>query len=219
MDSQSGQQTPVSFTGTYQAASNGFLRIQSLVDGNDIAFGGIGAIGPSAFTASATEGQNYNLLVGIPAGSSVSNASLNGSYNAGYIDFLGADATRVRGAAFTLNADGQGGFGTVVVSGSAADLGSTALTQNIASATYSLPGAGAGTVNFGASASGQLISGSKVFYISADGNLLLGGAPNGFDLLVGIRSLTGVTTNASYSGVFYVAGIEDSAADLANGNS
>src|SRR5207253_8531235 len=101
------------FTGTYQAASNGFLRIQSFVDRNDFACGGIGAVGPSAFTASATEGQNYNLLVGIPAGSNVSNSSLNGSYNAGYIDFLGADVAHVRDAAFTLNADGQGGFGTV----------------------------------------------------------------------------------------------------------
>ena len=44
-----------SSSGTYAVAANGFLKISSFASKGATAFGGVGAAGPFAFTASATE--------------------------------------------------------------------------------------------------------------------------------------------------------------------
>ncbi len=76
--------------------------------------------------------------------------------------------------------------------------------------TYALSGEGSGTINFGAAANSQLVSGTKVFYISADGNLVLGGSATGYDMLVGIKALPpGTGTNATASGEYFTAALED----------
>jgi uncharacterized protein (TIGR03437 family) len=196
--------------GTYQVGSNGLMNMTSLADQTDIVWGGVAAIGPSAFVASATEGSNVDIMIAIPAGSNVTNSALKGSYAAGAIDFLNADVTMVRDATFTLNPDGAGNLGALSVSGAAEDLGGTATTQTVTGATYSLSGEGSGTASFGAAASTQLVSGTKTFYISADGNIVLGGSPTGYDLLVGIRSLSGTATNATANSLYYIAGLENS---------
>jgi uncharacterized protein (TIGR03437 family) len=196
--------------GIYQVGSNGLMNMTSLADQTDIVWGGVAAIGPSAFVASATEGSNVDIMIAIPAGSNVTNNSLKGSYTAGTIDFLNADVTMVRDATFTLNPDGAGNLGTLSVSGAAENLGGTVTTQTVTGATYSLSGEGSGTASFGASSSGQLVSGTKTFYMSADGNIVLGGSPTGYDLLVGIRSLSGTATNATANSLYYIAGLENS---------
>ena len=165
------------FSGTYAVGSNGLLAIQSFADPTQSSYGGVSAIGPSAFVASATEGESVDILVAIPAGSNVSVASLKGAYSAGYIDFLNADVTMIREATMSLTADGAGNFGSVNVAGSAANLGGTPTTQTVAGVTYTLSGAGSGMVTFGTASSTQLISGAKTFYVSADGNIILGGNP------------------------------------------
>ena len=66
-------------TGSYGAATNGLLYVQSFVDSTQKAFGGLAAIGPSAFVASATEGSSADLIVAIPAGTTANAASLTGS--------------------------------------------------------------------------------------------------------------------------------------------
>jgi uncharacterized protein (TIGR03437 family) len=204
-----GMASAQAFNGTYSAGSNGLFQIQSLVDGTQVSFGGVSALGPSAFVASATEGTSVDILVGIPAGANVSAASLKGAYTAGYIDFLNADVTMIREATFGLNADGAGNFGSVAVSGTAVNLGGTATNQTVPGVIYTLSGGGSGVVTFGSAASSQLISGAKTFYISADGNILLGGNPAGYDMMVGIRALTGAASNATSSGEYYIAALED----------
>ena len=213
----SGPNASVSFSGTYSVASNSFLQITSLAQtfldptAVDYDFGGLSAIGPSAFVASATEEANVTMLVGIPAGSNVSNAAFKGAYTAGAIDYPGASITDVREATFTLNSDGAGNIGNVPVSGAGALLQSgTALNQTDVLVTYALSGEGNGTINFGAAANSQLVSGSKVFYISADGNLVLGGSATGYDMLVGMKALAaGTGTNATASGDYFMAALED----------
>jgi hypothetical protein len=206
----SGFNTAVSLTGTYAVGSNGIFYMTSLADPTDFDYGGVSAVGPSAFVASATEGVNVTMMVGIPAGSNVSNSSFKGSYTAGTIDFPNAGIASVREATFYLAPDGAGNLGNVAVSGAGANLGGTQLNQTASGVTYSLSGEGIGTINFGAAASSRLVSGSKTFYISADGNIILGGSPGGFDMLVGIRSVTGIaSTNATANGVYYTAALED----------
>src|ERR1022692_2754223 len=79
-----GTVTAETLTGTYQASASGLFVMTSLIDQTDICYGGIAAIGPSAFVASATEGTNVDMLVAIPAGKSVTAASFNGAYTAAY---------------------------------------------------------------------------------------------------------------------------------------
>jgi uncharacterized protein (TIGR03437 family) len=216
-----GANPNVSLSGTYNVASNSLLEITSLAETFllgptapvDVDFGGLSAIGPSAFVASATEQTNVTMLVGIPAGSNVSNTAFKGAYTAGTIDYPGASITDVREATFTLNSDGAGNIGNVPISGAGALLGSpmgTALNQTAILVTYALSGEGSGTINFGAPANSQLVSGTKVFYISADGNLVLGGSATGYDMLVGMKALPpGTGTNATASGDYFIAALED----------
>lgn len=199
-----------SFTGTYAVSASGLLIVQSFISTTDNCFGGVAAIGPSAFVASATEGTSVDILIGIPAGANASSGTLKGAYTAGYIDFTNADINMVREASFNATADGAGNLGNVAVTGTAVNLGGTPASQTVSGVSYTLSGEGAGSVNFGSASSAQLISGSKTLYISADGGIILGGNPGGFDLMVGIRGLTSPATNATNSALYYVAGLEDS---------
>lgn len=213
----SGPNVNVSLSGSYSVASNNFLKITSLAQtfldptNPDDDFGGLSAIGPNAFVASATEQINVTMLVGIPAGSNVSNGAFKGAYTAGAIDYPNASITDVREATFTLNSDGAGNIGSVPISGAGALLQhGNALNQTDLLVTYTLSGEGSGTINLGAATNSQLVSGTKVFYISADGNLVLGGSATGYDMLVGMKALApGTGTNATASGDYFMAALED----------
>jgi len=212
-----GANANVSLTGTYSVAANSFLQITSLAQtlldptAPDDDFGGLSSIGPGAFVASATEQSNVTMLVGIPAGSNVTNSAFSGAYTAGAIDYPNASITDVREATFTLNSNGAGNIGNVPISGAGALLQEgAAQTQTDILVTYTLSGEGSGTINFGAAANSQLVSGTKVFYISADGNLVLGGSATGYDMLVGMKALApGTGTNATASGDYFMAALED----------
>jgi uncharacterized protein (TIGR03437 family) len=203
-------------TGTYAVGANGLLYIQSLIDTTQYAYGGVSAIGPSAFVASATEGSSADILVAIPAGTTATAASLMGTYSAGYLNFPSSDVTMVKEATFNLSADGQGNLSNVTVSGSAQNLGGGVLNQTVSGATYTLSGEGVGSFSFGSASSAQLLSGPQNFYLSADGNLFIGGTPGGYDLIVGMRSMTGAASNATFSGEYLTAALEDT---VTNGSS
>lgn len=204
-----GPSTSISASGTYNVGANGLFEMTSLADPTDTDYGGVSAVGPWAFVASATEAANVTLMIGIPVGSSVSNSSFKGNYTAGAIDFPGANINDVRQASFSLTADGAGNLGSVALSGVAADLGGTTLNQTVSGVTYSLSNGGTGSVNFGAVSESELVSGMKSFYISADGNIVLGGSATGYDMLVGIRALTGSASNATASGEYYMGAFEN----------
>jgi uncharacterized protein (TIGR03437 family) len=202
-----GTSGTASSTGTYAVAANGFLRIASLASTGVIAFGGVGAVGPSAFTASATENSTpvFDLMVGVPIGAGVSDANVKGAYNAVYLNFPQAAVGQTRQAYMPLTADGAGGFGAVTATGSATDNASLT-TQAIPSVTYSLSGS-AGSINFGAAAANQLIGGTESFFISADGNLLVGGSPGGFDLLLATPAASSIA-NSGFQGFYFLGGLD-----------
>jgi uncharacterized protein (TIGR03437 family) len=222
MDSQSGSAQAFSTTGGYAVSANGFAQIANPIHnflspgsaGSDIEYGAVGALGPVAIIASSTENSNgYNdVFIAIPAGSGVTNGSLQGTYRTGYIDYLQANVSQVRDGFFSLTSNGSGSFGTVSVTGSMANQGSAIANQSLAGVTYSIANAnGSGTITFPTSATplSAIVSGQKTFYVSADGNILLGGSFNGFDLMVGIKAISGTVTNSMYSGTFYIAALED----------
>jgi uncharacterized protein (TIGR03437 family) len=198
-----------SFSGAYAVGANGFLRISSFAltgafpsSAVTFAFGGVGAVGPAAFTASATESPVFDLIVGIPIGSSVSNSSLTGAYNAVYLNFPQAAVGQARQAYMPLQADGAGGFGAVTATGSATDNPSLT-TQTIPGVTYSLSGT-TGSISFGAAAANQLIGGTQSFFVSTDGKLVVGGSSGGFDLLLASAS----SASATFEGVYFLGGLE-----------
>jgi uncharacterized protein (TIGR03437 family) len=196
-----------SSTGTYAVASNGFLKIASFASKGATAFGGVGAVGPSAFTASATEQSSpvFDLIVGIPIGANVSNAALKGAYNAVYLNFPQAAVSQTRQAYLPLTADGAGGLGAVTATGNATD-NAALTTQTLPSVTYSLSGT-TGSVNFGAAASNQLIGGTQSFFVSADGNVVVGGSPGGYDLLLASPAAS-TTSNTAFKGLYFLGGLE-----------
>jgi uncharacterized protein (TIGR03437 family) len=219
MDSTAGSTaSTTSVTGTYKVGANHLMQLTSVfpnIDMNsataaiNVEYGGVGAVGPAAFVASATEGENYDIIAGIPISANATNAGLSGGYTAAYLGFPKADINSIRQAGFTLNADGKGNFAATSVTGSAVNLGDTALTQAVSGLTYSVTANGTGTIDFGAASLNQLVSGTQSFAVSADGNLLVGGSPNDFDLLLGLRSLTAPASNATYQGVYFLAGMVD----------
>jgi uncharacterized protein (TIGR03437 family) len=205
-------------SGTYAVQSNGLMQIQNPIDTTQIDYGGVGGLGPNAVIASATEtnGTYNDVFVAIPISSS---SSVQGSYQMGFIDFLQGSASKVRDGYFTLAASGSGSFGNTTVNGAMANQGSTPGTQSVSGITYSLTN-GSGTLTFPTSGTPltALVSGAKAFAVSTDGNILLAGAANGFDLMVGIKSLSGSASNSLFQGTYYNAALENDASGLSSGN-
>src|SRR5271166_1786783 len=219
---KAGGATAFSTSGTYSVESNGMAQIQDpLPNSKDVEYGAVSGVGPSSIVASATEGAYTDVFVAIQAGSGATNSSLDGSYAVGFIDFLKANASQVRDGYYTLTSTGNGSLGSVSVNGAMANQNSANVTQTFPGVTYSITSAnGAGTLTYPTAATPltALVSGQKTLYVSADGSLLLGGDPNGFDLIMGIKSLSGPAANSMYQGTYYNAALENDASKLAAGD-
>jgi uncharacterized protein (TIGR03437 family) len=221
MDNTAGNSAVTySATGTYLVESNGMAQIQNPIDANDTEYGGVSGVGPVSVVASSTEGNYNDVFVAIQAGSGATNGSITGSYSAGFIDFLQANASQVRDGFFNFTSAGTGNLGNLNVNGAMANQGSNPITQAVSGVTYSINTSnGAGVLTFPTSSTPltALVSGQKTLYVSADGSMLLGGDPNGFDLIIGIKSVSGAA-NSMYQGTYYNAALENDASDVANGN-
>jgi len=193
-------------SGAYAVSSSGQVQIQTpvSVDSGDVEYGGVGSGGE--VIASATEGGYSDVFVAIPEGPA---SGVTGSYQVGFIDFLQANASDVRNGYFTMTANGTSSFGNVTVNGEMANQGSTATTQSLSGVTYSFSG-NVGTVTFPTASSPltALVSGAKTFAVSPDGNILVGGNPNGYDLFVAVKTPSSVT-NATYVNTYYQGGLEN----------
>lgn len=194
---------PYTVSGTYAVSASGLLQMTNPVDTTDIEYGGVG--GSDEVIASATEGQYDDIFVAIPVGSS---SNLGSSYQVGFIDYLEGNASDVRDGYFSLSLSG-GSAGTVTVNGAMANQGSTNTTQTLSGVTYTYSGT-SGTITFPTSSTvtTALVSGAKTFAVSADGNILVGGDPNGFDLEVGVTSASGVS-NATFKGTYFIGALEN----------
>lgn len=207
----SGAPQPLNLTGVYAVSASGTLAMENPWSPGDTIFGGVGK---SAVVASSTESLFFDFMVAVPMGSSVSNASLSGTYRMVGMEYPNGDVTQVRNSTFLINPDGAGNLGSITVSGHAVNVSDTIFTQSIAGATYSLSGS-TGSMNFPAPSGTPLISGSKQFFVSADGNILVAGSVNGYDMEIGIK-VSGTAASSKFSGVYFSAGQGYESGSLAN---
>lgn len=208
-----------STSGQYALGANGIFQMQNPIDTTDTIYGGVSGAGPTAIVGSSTEGVNDDIFIAVPVSSSVSNGSLSGTYLTGFEDFLQANASLVRDGYYTLTADGSGNLGSINITGAMANQNNSAsATQTLTGVTYTAT-AGGFTFNFPTSSTPltALVSGTKSMYVSSDGNLIIGGSLNGFDVIVGIKAGTSVT-NTQYQGTYYTGALENDASDLSDGN-
>jgi uncharacterized protein (TIGR03437 family) len=211
MDTQTGS-SAYTVSGTYRVSSSGLIQLTNPIDATDVVYGGVGALGPSAIVGSSTEGTNNDIFIAVPAGTNDTNSSIQGTFVAGFIDFLQANAAQARNGYFALNSNGSGSFGTVSVNGKMANLESKPVTQNFPGVIYNVSGAnGSGTLTFPTASSplNTLLSGQKTLYVSSDGNILIGADPGGFDILVAIKGNTSPVSNTSFQGTYFGAALED----------
>ena len=198
--------TSASGSGTYSVDPGGFVVMDStLRPGARIN----ARYGPEALVGSATETSDntFDLFVAIraPAG----NAAFAGPYWAVTLEFPGGVAANARNTQFSLAAAASGQFAGFSVNGHAANIAQgRPQTQQVTGATYTLNADGTGTASFGAASATQLLSGSKNLYVSADGNVVIGGStPTGsHDFLVAVKAVSGAS-NATWNGTFWGAGL------------
>ena len=198
--------------GTYGVQSNGMAQLDNPLYAATL----FGAFSQPVVIASSTEDDYFDLFIAVqaPAGA-LSNSSLSGAFTVGTQDFDFTNTTTyvARQGYFTLNAGGNGNIAAFTINGTAQNLNFAAVTQNISGATYALSGTAGGTLTIPVSSSAsdqtQIISGTKILYVSADGNYILGGSATGSDMIFGFRAPTGTSSNALLNGTYFAAGMED----------
>jgi uncharacterized protein (TIGR03437 family) len=194
---------PYSISGQYAISAAGFGYLtRSRADGDEVH----GLVANGVFIGSTTESGFTGLFIAArqPA-TPVTTASFQQSYTVAYAGLPGRNLAEIRDATFRLTPNGSGALGATPVSGY---LGAsfTPRSHTLAAPTYSFSG-GVGTVHFGPRNPQELVSGSAQFYVAANGALIFGGAADGWDMWVGVRTPSGVTPSA-YSGLYYQAGLD-----------
>jgi uncharacterized protein (TIGR03437 family) len=194
--------------GTYSLDPGGFLLLDSpLRAGAKIN----ARFGPEAIIGSSTESSDntYDLFVAIPA--PVSGAIFNGPYNCMSLEFPAGSTANMRSTQFPLNQAALGTMQAFSVFGHAASISlGRPVTQQMSAgaAAYTMGDNGQGSLTVGVANNAQLLSGTRTLYLSASGNILLGGstAAGGHDILVGVKPVSG-GTNASWNATFWGAGL------------
>jgi uncharacterized protein (TIGR03437 family) len=181
-------------SGTYTVLSSGMLLMDNVFDSvaanQTQLYGGLGANG--VVIASSTDTFYCDTLVAIPAATTASASTLNGTYRVAHLEFLAGDILAgTRNAFFTMTSNGTGALGNVNIQGTAQALRHAATTQTSTAATYTVTANGTGTLVFpaptGVSAANTLVSGNKIMYVSADGSFFVAGSATGYDLEIGMR--------------------------------
>jgi uncharacterized protein (TIGR03437 family) len=197
--------TSASGTGAYTVDAGGFVSLDNpLRSGTKVN----ARFSDEALLGSSTEGADsvYDLLIAIPA--PASGALLTGPYTTVSIEFPGATTANMRASQFSVSASSPANLASFSVTGHAANLGGSPQTQQVAGATYTMAADGNGTLLLGPSSNTQLLSGTRILYVSASGNVILGGSTSAgsHDLLVGAKALTGATS-ATWNATFWGAGL------------
>jgi len=207
-------------TGTYAIGANGYGFITNLVLSGDYIYGNVSAQG--VFIGSSTENTTgYNdLFIAAPLASPLP-TSFQGTYAMTDIDFPGA-GLQGQGVAYTRSSSFQiqpnaGNLGASSATGYIAGNGTTSTSQSISSASYFFSG-GAAVINFSGAYSysaTSLLNDKRYLYFSPDGNFVFGGSPNGWDMMVGVRTSGG--TAPAFNSLYYQAGVDQDDSTLGAG--
>jgi uncharacterized protein (TIGR03437 family) len=201
-------------TGTYVIGGSGYGSISSPnpVVPLDSVIGLVSANG--IFVGSTTDNINgYNdvFIAAKLASPAPTASSFTGSWTLSDFDpnISGElEAEYMENMVFTINPDGAGHLnpsGAITIRGYVNGT-SQALTQTASGLPYIFSN-GAAVATF--PSNGELIYGQKYFYFSPDGNFLFGGAPNGVDMIVGVKT----TSTSTLSGLYYQVGLAESIAE------
>jgi uncharacterized protein (TIGR03437 family) len=194
--------------GTYGVQSNGITQLDNPLYPATL----FGSFSQPVVIASSTEDDYFDLFIAVQAPASASNSTLSGTFTVGTLDFLNSSASLARQGYFMMNADGHGNIAPFTVTGSLQNIKSAAtVTQSVSASTYALSGAAGGTVTFPGASSNEndIVSGSKVLYVSADGNWFVAGSTGGSDMFFGFRAPSGTASNSLLNGTYFTAGMED----------
>jgi uncharacterized protein (TIGR03437 family) len=214
--------------GNYSISASGYGFLDSLITSDEV----YGLVSNGIFIASSTEntscqaGNNpcYNdIFIAVPATGSLTNSAFSGTYTMADLDLSvnvelydsgTAGVLYTRGSTFQMTPNGSGNVPGFTATGYIAGNGTTKTTQSVPSAAYSFSN-GAAVYNLAGSittsnANSILIAGQKYFYLSPDGNFVVGGSPTGWDMIVGVRTSSG--GSGSFSGLYYQVGalVDDS---------
>ncbi|MBZ5621573.1 MAG: hypothetical protein LAQ69_23020 [Acidobacteriia bacterium] len=175
-----------------------------------------GGIGTGVLTASSTDTNYTDLFVAIPVSTAASNSTLNGKYFLSSLEFQNADFTLTRNTFFPATATGDGKFGDFAIKGTALNLKNVATSQTSPGVTYTVAANGSGTLNIpvptGAPpVASQLLVGNKVLYVSSDGNFFIAGGATAYDMILGVKALSGNAASA-LNGLYFTAFLENYAA-------
>ncbi len=198
----SGSQTQnTRISGLYSISASGYGFISNPFLTGDYIYGLVNSSGIFAGSTTETQSGFNDLFVAAPAGSTAPTAaSLKGSYSIAGIDLSTGNPAYTWNYLLNISPNGSGSLGTASGTAYQGQNGSTASPQNITGGTYSASN-GILQVNFPSSTTAA-ISGQKYFYISADGNFIFGGSPQGFDMIVGVRTGAG---SPAFGGLYYQA--------------
>ena len=211
----SGSASPAALTGngTYSVTPGGFVTLTNPLQTSATVNARLGV---GALMGSSTEAgpKVFDLFIAIPAPSqTVSNATLNGIYWISSLEFPAASIANIRDTNFSLTANGSGGFAETSITGQAANLNNHLQKQTVTPMTYTVAGDGTGTLTFpiatGLDPTSQLIVGVKNIYVSQDGSYFIGGSVTAglHGLVVGVKAFAGGATNASWTGMYFAAGM------------
>jgi uncharacterized protein (TIGR03437 family) len=192
-------------SGAYSLDQSGFVSLDSPLRAGakiNARFATEAVIGSSTESTDST----FDLFVAIPA--PTGGAVFAGPYNCMSLEFRGGGYSLMGSAQFPMNQSSPGILQSFTVFGHAVAISGLPVSQQVTGATYTMGADGVGTVNAGADDNAQLLSGSRTLYLSASGNILLGGstAAGGHGIIIGVKALPGAT-NSSWNGTYWGAGL------------
>jgi uncharacterized protein (TIGR03437 family) len=188
--------TPITGSGTYTIAASGYGHmstplqfVYSQFEGDEINV----LVSPSKVVAGSTTDNNtgYNdLFLAAPAPTST--PSLQGTFSVIGVDIPAPTLDLIHTRAYSFTMTGTSSTVTTTALTGALGLNTTAMTQAAFSGVNYSVSAGAAAVTFGnepttANLDSNLMSGTKYFYFSPDGNFFFGGDPEDTDFIVGVR--------------------------------
>jgi len=199
-------------SGTYRVVPGGLFEIDNPFDStkSTTIYGGIGV---NMLTGSSTDTNYTDLFVAIPVATNTSVSTLSGNYFLASLEFQNGDFGLTRNTFFTATADGKGGFGNLNIQGTALNLNSLAQSQTSNAVTYTVTANGTGTLNIPVpspppATASQLLAGNKILAVSADGNFFIAGGQSAYDMILGVKALSGGVSTA-LNGLYFTAFLEN----------
>jgi uncharacterized protein (TIGR03437 family) len=162
-----------------------------------------------ALLGSSTESADnaFDLFIAVPAPSG--GAVLGGPYTTVDLEFPGAVTTSMRANQFTIDARPLGNLAAFALNGHLVSSNSGAKQQfpNVSGATFTMGVDGTGSFTVPSNTQ-TLLTGTRTLYISASGNIILGGSASAgaHDIVIGVKASSGAS-NATWNSTFWASGL------------